>query len=95
MFFGSAFNRMAAKVRDAASFLQAEFWTTLMRLAHNFRVARDAGVTAQSETRAQGGTEDWMFPSPVKIGRLPYSYTGYWRALQDGAKAAGIGRRTP
>src|SRR5262249_51016111 len=38
------------------------------------------------------GAEDWMFPSPVKVGRLPYSYTGYWRALQDGAKAAGLGR---
>jgi integrase len=36
--------------------------------------------------------EDWMFPSPVKVGRLPYSYTGYWRALQDAAASAGIGR---
>lgn len=36
--------------------------------------------------------EDWIFPSPVKLGRLPYSYTGYWRALQGAAVAAGIGR---
>jgi integrase len=36
--------------------------------------------------------EDWMFPSPVKLGRLPYSYTGYWRGLQSAATAAGIGR---
>jgi integrase len=43
----------------------------------------------QSEFRAAG---DWIFPSPVKLGRLPYSYTGYWRALQDGASAAGLGR---
>jgi integrase len=43
----------------------------------------------RSEVR---GTEDWTFPSPVKLGRLPYSYTGYWRALQDGAQAAGMGR---
>lgn len=35
---------------------------------------------------------DWIFPSPVKLGRLPYSYTGYWRALQEAATAAGIGR---
>lgn len=34
--------------------------------------------------------EDWAFPSPVKLGRLPYSYTGYWRALRDAAQAAGI-----
>jgi integrase len=35
---------------------------------------------------------DWIFPSPMKIGRLPYSYTGYWRALQNAAGRAGIGR---
>jgi integrase len=28
----------------------------------------------------------------VKLGRLPYSSTGYWRALQDAAEAAGIGK---
>ncbi|MGA7948343.1 MAG: tyrosine-type recombinase/integrase, partial [Candidatus Sulfotelmatobacter sp.] len=28
----------------------------------------------------------------VKLGRLPYSYTGYWRALQGATVAAGIGR---
>jgi integrase len=39
-----------------------------------------------------GESEDWLFPSPVKIGRLPYSYTGYWRALQSATIAAGIGR---
>jgi len=22
------------------------------------------------------GTEDWVFASPFKLGRLPYSYTG-------------------
>jgi integrase len=36
--------------------------------------------------------EDWVFPSPVKLGRLPYSYTGYWRVLQEATKAAGLGR---
>jgi integrase len=39
-----------------------------------------------------GDAEDWLFPSPVKIGRLPYSYTGYWRALQSATTAAGIGK---
>ena len=32
------------------------------------------------------GAEDWIFASPVKLGRLPYSYTGVWREL-----VAGIG----
>src|SRR5579862_205246 len=36
--------------------------------------------------------EDWMFPSPIKLGRLPYSYTGYWRGLQEAATKAGLGR---
>jgi len=35
---------------------------------------------------------DWIFASPVKIGRLPYSYTGVWRDLQRAAGAAGIGK---
>ena len=26
--------------------------------------------------------EDWMFASPLKLGRLPYSYTGFWRELE-------------
>ena len=43
----------------------------------------------QTEFRDAG---DWLFPSPVKLGRLPYSYTGYWRALQEASKASGIGR---
>jgi integrase len=35
---------------------------------------------------------DWLFASPLKIGRLPYSYTGVWRELQRAAEAAGVGR---
>lgn len=35
--------------------------------------------------------QDWMFASPLKLGRLPYSYTGVWRELQRAAKAAEIG----
>ncbi len=34
---------------------------------------------------------DWMFASPVQIGRLPYSYTGVKQELQRAAEAAGIG----
>jgi len=37
------------------------------------------------------GTEDWISASPVKMGRLPYSYTGVWRELGRAANAAGIG----
>jgi len=34
--------------------------------------------------------EDWIFASPVKLGRLPYSYTGFWRELEGAATKAGI-----
>lgn len=37
------------------------------------------------------GTEDWIFASPIKIGRLPYSYTGVWRELERAARVANIG----
>ena len=37
------------------------------------------------------GADDWMFASPLKLGRLPYSYTGVWRELVRAAGAAKIG----
>jgi integrase len=41
-----------------------------------------------TEFRADG---DWIFASPLKLGRLPYSYTGFWRELDRAGKAASIG----
>src|SRR3984893_4763619 len=35
--------------------------------------------------------EDWIFASPLKLGRLPYSYTGFWRELERPGKESGIG----
>jgi integrase len=35
--------------------------------------------------------EDWMFASPVKLGRLPFSYTGVLHIFQKAALKAGIG----
>jgi len=37
------------------------------------------------------GPDDWMFASPVKLGRLPISYAGVWSALGKAAVKAGIG----
>ena len=37
------------------------------------------------------GAEDWIFASPIKLGRLPYSYTGVWRELERATEAAKIG----
>jgi len=37
------------------------------------------------------GSDDWVFASPVQIGRLPLSYAGVWRALRKAAIKGGIG----
>ena len=36
--------------------------------------------------------EDWMFASPVKLGRLPVSYPWVWLMFQQAASKAGIGK---
>lgn len=38
------------------------------------------------------GAENWIFASPIKLGKLPYSYTGVWRELVRAAEASKIGR---
>src|SRR5579864_7631870 len=38
--------------------------------------------------------EDWIFASPVQLGRLPYSYTGVLHVFQKAAKRVGIGTHT-
>lgn len=43
------------------------------------------------QTTELGADGDWIFASPLKLGRLPYSYTGFWRELDRAGKAAGIG----
>ena len=36
-------------------------------------------------------SEDWIFASPVQLGRLPWSYDQIWRVYQKAAQASGIG----
>jgi integrase len=35
--------------------------------------------------------EDWIFASPVQVGRLPYSYSGVKQEIQRAADAASLG----
>jgi integrase len=35
--------------------------------------------------------DDWVFASPFKLGRLPWSYDQVWCVYQKAGKAAGIG----
>jgi len=43
------------------------------------------------QTTESSADSDWIFASPVKLGRLPYSYTGVWRELDRASEAAGLG----
>jgi len=43
------------------------------------------------QTSQFSSSEDWMFASPVQLGRLPWSYDQIWRVYQKAATAAGIG----
>jgi integrase len=43
------------------------------------------------QTTPFSGPDDWVFASPVQIGRLPFSYPGVWRALRRATDRAGIG----
>ena len=43
------------------------------------------------QTTQFSAPEDWIFASPVQIGRLPRSYTGVKQELQRAANAAGLG----
>jgi integrase len=43
------------------------------------------------QTTQFSGLEDWMFASPVQLGRLPISYAGVWRALRKAAAKAQTG----
>ena len=43
------------------------------------------------QTTEFSGTDDYIFASPVQVGRLPWSYDQIWRVYQKAAKAAKIG----
>ena len=43
------------------------------------------------QTTEFSADSDWIFASPLKTGRLPYSYTGVWRELDRASEAAGLG----
>ncbi len=43
------------------------------------------------QTTEFSGNDDWIFASPIKLGRQPYSYTGFWRELDRAGQECGIG----
>jgi integrase len=48
-------------------------------------------VKTWKQTTKFSATEDWMFGSPVQLGRFPWSYDQVWRTYQKAAAKAGIG----
>jgi integrase len=48
-------------------------------------------LKAWKQTTQFPNSGDWMFASPVQLGRLPWSYDQIWRVYQKAANAAGIG----
>jgi len=55
----------------------------------------DGGLLTALRAWKQGAQfsalDDWMFASPVQLGRLPWSYDQVWRVYQKAGKTAGIG----
>jgi integrase len=64
--------------------------------AATFVLAEDmlCRLKAWKQSSHFSGSSDWIFASPIKLGRLPYSYTGTQRIIADAAEAAGIGHLT-
>jgi integrase len=50
-----------------------------------------AVLKAWKQATQFSGADDWMFASPVHLGRLPWSYKQAWRAYKNAAADAGIG----
>jgi integrase len=64
--------------------------------AKTFALADDllTRLTAWKQSSQFSEPEDWVFASPFKIGRLPYSYTCTRRELARASQAAAIGHVT-
>ena len=60
------------------------------RLMHINSEMLDA-LKAWKQQTEFSASEDWIFASPVQIGRLPLSYPGVWRTLGKASVKAGIG----
>lgn len=84
---GSKLNVEHGIVNQHLDFVKTEGSQKVMTLDPGLRTV----LSAWRQVSEFRGAEDWLFPSPVKLGRLPYSYTGYWRGLQEAAIASGIG----
>jgi integrase len=60
------------------------------------KMSIDAEVTEMlklwKQTSEFSTNEDWMFASPAKLGRQPWSYDQVWRSFANAGTDAGIGK---
>ncbi|MGA2648752.1 MAG: tyrosine-type recombinase/integrase [Candidatus Sulfotelmatobacter sp.] len=49
-------------------------------------------LNAQRHETQFAANSDWIFASPLQLGRLPWSYPRIWRVFQHAAADAGIGK---
>ncbi len=60
------------------------------------QMSTDSGLLGRlklwKQTSQFSAQEDWVFASPVQLGRLPWSYPRVWAAFQKAASNAGIGK---
>lgn len=62
----------------------------------NATMSVDEGMLSVLRTWKQitqfSGEDDWIFASPVQLGRWPISYPWVWRSFQEAARKAGVPR---
>jgi len=49
-------------------------------------------LKAVRQTTQFSASENWVFASPVQLGRLPWSYPHVWRTFLEAASRAGVGK---
>ena len=49
-------------------------------------------MPVRTRNRGLSRPEDWVFASPARLGRQPWSYDQVWRSFLSAAAAAGIGK---
>jgi integrase len=72
-------------------------WVDTTKTAESRKqMSMDAGLLellkAWKQTTQFSAQDDWIFASPFKLGRLPWSYPWVWLVFQKAANTAGIGK---
>lgn len=74
-------------VRQVVGDVKTEYSGRAMSIDHEMLMVLKSW---RQETEFAGET-DWIFASPFKLGRLPWSYPWVWRVFTKAARDAGIG----